>query len=135
MLPLQKAKIENAKPTSMLDQSTSGPLPDQAAFCMVIGSTVTITSSVGDTIRSENMAGARCSVWIPHHHVRMDHGLTLKERDIAAHPNHFVLTDDGNLLVHFALGIEPPQGCSIQCSDSGEMSTRNLILLSKIQQP
>ena len=65
----------------------------------------------------------------------MDYGLSLIERDIAAHPNHFVLTDDGNLLVHFALGIEPSQRRSIQCSDSGEMSTRNVILVRKLQQP
>jgi hypothetical protein len=38
----------------------------------------------------------------------MDNGLSLIERDVATHPNHFVLTVDGNLLVHFALWIEPP---------------------------
>src|ERR1700690_899578 len=88
----------------------------------------------GGDIRSENMASAGCAVRTAHYHVRMDYGLSLIERDITAHPNHFVLADDGNLLVHFALGIEPPQGCSIQCSNSGEMSTRNLILLRKLQQ-
>ena len=49
----------------------------------------------------------------PHYRVSMDYGLSLIERDIAAHPDQFVLTSDGNLLVHFALGIEPSQRCSI----------------------
>src|SRR5438552_12315057 len=61
---------------------------------------------------SEDMAGACCSVWCPHHHVRMDYGLSLIERDVTAHPNHFVLTLDGNLLVHFSLRIKPSQRCS-----------------------
>src|ERR1035437_3124296 len=82
----------------------------------------------------KNMASAGCSIRVSNYHVRMDYGLALIERDITAHPNHFVLTVEGNLLVHFALGIEPPQRCSIQCSDTGEMSTRNLILLRKLQQ-
>jgi hypothetical protein len=86
-------------------------------------------------IRSENMAGARCSVWTSYHHVGMNDGLSFIERDIPAHPNHFPLTVDGNLLVHFAPGIEPPQPCSIHSSNSGEMRTRNLILLRKMQQP
>jgi len=59
-------------------------------------------------VRSENMPAVRCSVWTPHDHVSMDNGLSLIERDVATHPNHFVLTVDGNLLVHFALWIEPP---------------------------
>ena len=81
----------------------------------------------------KNMASAGCSIRVSYYHVRMDYGLSLIERDIAAHPKHFVLTNNGNFLVHFAPGIEPPQRCSIQCSDSGEMSTRNLILLRKLQ--
>src|SRR5439155_21629960 len=85
-------------------------------------------------IRSEDMAGACCSVWCPHHHVRMDQGLCLIERDVTAHPNHFVLTLDGNFLVHFSLRIEPPQRCSIDRANSGEMRTRNVILLCKLQQ-
>src|SRR5271169_6204661 len=80
------------------------------------------------------MTASRCSVWPPNQHVSMDDRLSLIECDIAAHPNHFVLTDDGNLLVHFALRIEPPQRCSTQCPDCGEMSTRNLILFRKLQQ-
>ena len=78
------------------------------------------------------MAGARCSVWTPHHHVRMDYGLSLIERDIAAHPNNFVLAIDRDLLVHFALGIEPAKCSSTYCSDSGEMSARQLILFRKV---
>ncbi len=85
-------------------------------------------------MRSENMAGLRCSVWIPHHHVGMDYGLSLIERDITTHPNHFVLTIDGNLLVHFAPGIKPSQRRSTQRSNGGEMRTRNVILLRKRQQ-
>src|ERR1700739_1687513 len=74
------------------------------------------------------------AVWTSHNHVSMDYGLSLIERDVAAHPNHFMLTFDGNLLVHFALGIEPRHGRSIDCSYRGEMRTRNVILLSKLQQ-
>src|SRR5260221_4821942 len=80
------------------------------------------------------MTALRCPVWIPDQHVRMDYRLSLIERDIAAHPNHFVLTVDGNLFVHFALWIEPPQRCSIESSDRGEMGARNAILLGKLQQ-
>src|SRR5580700_403662 len=80
------------------------------------------------------MTALRCSVWTSHQHVSMDYRLSLIERDVAAHPHHFVLTIDGNLLVHFALGIEPAQRCSIQCSNSGEVRTRNMILLSKLQE-
>src|SRR6266849_6980991 len=64
----------------------------------------------------------------------MDYRLSLIERDVTAHPNHFVLTVDRNLLVHFALRIEPSQRCSIHRSDSGEMRTSNVILLRKLQQ-
>src|SRR5208337_4582141 len=64
----------------------------------------------------------------------MDYGLSLIERDVADHRNHFDLTVDGNLLVHFALWIKPRQGCPIQRSNSGEMRTRNVILLRKVQQ-
>src|ERR1700751_2792348 len=73
------------------------------------------------------------AVWTSHNHVSMDYGLSLIERDVAAHPNHFMLTFDGNLLVHFALGIEPRHCSSIYCSNSGEMRARNVILLSKPQ--
>src|SRR6266850_3658288 len=64
----------------------------------------------------------------------MDYRLSLVERDVATHPRHFNLTLDRNLLVHFALGIEPRQRCSIQRSNRGEMRTRNVILLRKFQQ-
>jgi hypothetical protein len=64
----------------------------------------------------------------------MDYGLPLIECDIAAHPDHFVLTVDRNLPVHFALGIEPSQRRSVQCPYSREMRTRNVILVSKLQQ-
>src|SRR5277367_1367312 len=80
------------------------------------------------------MAAVRCSVWSSQHHVRMDYGLSLIERDITAHPNRFLLTADGNLLVHFALRIEPPQRGSIHRSNSGEMRARNVILLGKLRQ-
>src|SRR5579862_765539 len=80
------------------------------------------------------MPALRCSDWIPYHHVGMDYGLSFIERDVAAHSNHFVLTLDGNLLVHFALGIEPAQRGSIECSNRSEMCTRNVIFLSKFQQ-
>jgi hypothetical protein len=83
-------------------------------------------------VRSKNMASACRSLWAAYHHMRMDYGLSLIERDITDHPNHFVLTIDGNLLIHFASGIEPPQRCSIHSTDSGEMSTRNLIVLGKL---
>src|ERR1700730_1016075 len=80
------------------------------------------------------MSTVRRSVWTPQHHVRMDYGFSMIERDISAHPNQFVLAADGYLLVHFALGIEPPKRCSIHRSNSGEMRTPNLILLGKLQQ-
>src|SRR5580704_18482190 len=80
------------------------------------------------------MAAVRCSVWSRHHHVRMDNGLSLIEGDVAAHTNRFLLTADGNLLVHFALRIEPPQRGSVQRSNSGEMCARNVILLRKLRQ-
>src|SRR6202162_2186933 len=83
--------------------------------------------------RIENVAGARCSVWAPHYYMRMDYGLSLIECDIAAHPNHFVLAVDENLLVHFALGIKPSQRRTIQRSNRGEMRTRNVILVRKLQ--
>src|SRR5258705_3462107 len=83
---------------------------------------------------SENVAGSRRSVWIPHHHVRMDYRLSLKKCYVTAHPDHFVLTVDGNLLVHFALGIEPSQRRSVQRSNSSEMRTRYVVLVRKLQQ-
>jgi hypothetical protein len=58
----------------------------------------------------------------------MDYGLSLIERDIAAHPDHLVLTADRNLFVHFALGIKPTQRRSVQCFDSREMRTRKNVL-------
>src|SRR6478609_10214584 len=64
----------------------------------------------------------------------MDDGLSLIERDIAAHADHFVLTVDRNLLVHFALRIKPSQCSSIQRSNGGEMGAGNVILLRKLQQ-
>src|SRR5258705_13977050 len=63
----------------------------------------------------------------------MDYGLSLIESDVSAHPNYFVLTLDRNLLVHFALRIKPSQRCSIHRSNGGEMGTRNVILLRKLQ--
>src|SRR5271165_584207 len=67
-------------------------------------------------IRIKKMAALGCSVWTPHHQVRMDCRLTLIERDVTAHSNDFVLTFNANLLVHFALRIEPPQGRSVHRS-------------------
>src|ERR1700742_2833351 len=80
------------------------------------------------------MSSASSSVWAPHHHMRVNNMLSLIERDIAAHSNHFVLAHDRNLFVHLALGIEPSQRRSVHCSNSGEMSTCNVILLCKLQQ-
>src|SRR4029077_11343464 len=85
-------------------------------------------------VRMENMAAARGSVRIPHHHMRMDYRLSLIERDVTAHADHFMLTLDGNLLVHFALGIKPRQRCTVHSSNGGEVCTRNVILLSKFLQ-
>src|SRR3984885_3395296 len=81
------------------------------------------------------MAGTRGSVWAPYHHVRVDNGSPLIERDVATHPDQFVLTIDSNLFVHFALGIEPAHRCVIQCSDRGEMRAGDVIFLSKLLQP
>src|SRR5580704_18928366 len=81
------------------------------------------------------MAGTRGSVWAPHHHVCVDDGSPLIERDVATHPDQFVLTVDGNLLVHFALGIEPAHRCVIQRSNSSEMRAGDAIFLSKLLQP
>src|SRR5882762_2277092 len=64
----------------------------------------------------------------------MDYRLSLIKRGVAAHSDRFDLTLDGDLLVHLALRIEPPQCCSIQRSNSVEMRTANVILLGKIQQ-
>src|SRR5713226_5822932 len=80
------------------------------------------------------MAAARGPVWISHHHVRMDYRLSLIECNVTAHPDHFALTLDGNLLVHFPLGIEPRQRCSIHGSNRGKVCTRNVILLRKLLQ-
>jgi hypothetical protein len=63
--------------------------------------------------------------------MHMQRRLSTIERDITAHPDHFVLTVDENLLVHVSLGIEKSQPCSTQGSDSGEMGTGNLILPGK----
>ena len=80
------------------------------------------------------MSTVRRSVWTPQHHVRMDYGFSTIERDISAHPNQFVLAVHGNLLVHFSLWIKPSERCSIYRSNSGEMRTRNVILVRKLQQ-
>src|ERR1035438_4425573 len=40
-------------------------------------------------IRIKNMAAACCSIGVSHYHVRMDYGLSVIERNITAHPNHF----------------------------------------------
>ena len=80
------------------------------------------------------MTALRRPIWIPDEHVRMDYRLSLVERDIPAHPYHFVLTGDGNLFVHFALGIEPRHCCSIHRSNRGEMRARHVILLGELQQ-
>src|SRR5438105_12806874 len=66
--------------------------------------------------------------------MRMHYWLSLIERDIAAHADHFVLTVDRNLLVHFALRIKPSQRCPIHRSNGGEMGTGNVILLRKLEQ-
>jgi hypothetical protein len=63
----------------------------------------------------------------------VDYGLSLVESDITAHSNHFMLTVDGDLLVHFTPRIEPPQRCSVHCPDSGEMSAGDFVLLRKLQ--
>src|ERR1700693_6212944 len=80
------------------------------------------------------MAALRCSVWAADKHVSMNYGLSLIERDVAAHPNHFVLTIDGNLLVHLALRIEPAHGGAVHRSDSGEVRAGNVVLLRKLQE-
>src|SRR5262249_49326378 len=85
-------------------------------------------------VRTENMAAARGSVWIPYDHVRMYYRLPLIERDVTAHPDHFMLTLNGNLLVHFSLAIEPRQRCTVHSSDSDEMCARNVILLREFLQ-
>src|SRR6266404_6088123 len=64
----------------------------------------------------------------------MRHRLSLIESDVTAHPNHFVLTLDGNLLVRFALRIKPTQRCSIHRANGGEMRAGNVILLCKLEQ-
>src|SRR6266403_3207854 len=80
------------------------------------------------------MAALRCSIWTSNHDVRMDYGLSLVERDVPTHSDHFVLAVNGNLFVHFSLGIKPRQCCFIQRSNGGEMRTGNLILLCKFLQ-
>jgi hypothetical protein len=58
-----------------------------------------ISGAVIDALIRQNnrhMASAGCAGRFPHHHVRMDYRLSLIERDITAHPNDFVLNDDGN---------------------------------------
>src|SRR5437660_548569 len=64
----------------------------------------------------------------------MDYGLSLIERDVTAHSNHFMLTVDRNFLVHFALRIKRTQRCSIDRSNGGKMGTGNVILLRKLEQ-
>src|SRR5437899_1532325 len=64
----------------------------------------------------------------------MYYGLSLIKGDVADHRNHFDMPFDGDLLVRLALGIKPCQCRSTQRSDSGEMRTRYVILLRKIQQ-
>src|ERR1700704_375755 len=61
----------------------------------------------------------------------MDDGLSLIKRNVTAHPNHFVLSKDGDLFIHFELGIKPRQCGSVHCPNSGEMRTSNVILLSE----
>src|SRR5207302_11411378 len=81
------------------------------------------------------MASARCSIGCSYYHVGMHYRLSLIESDVTAHPNHFVLTLNGNLLVHFTLRIKPTQRCSIHRSNGGEMRAGNVILLRKLEQP
>src|ERR1700733_7755272 len=81
------------------------------------------------------MASTRGAVWAPHHHVRVDYGPSLVECDVATHPDQFMLTIDGDLLVHFALGIEPAHRGVIERSDGGEMRAGDVIFLSKLLQP
>ena len=94
---------------------------------------VTFSVSSGVDVTPFRQVAVR-PVGCPYHHMRMDYGLSLIERDVTTHPNHFVLTMDGNFLVHFALGIKPSQRRSTQRSNSGEMRTRYVILLCKLQQ-
>src|SRR5260370_38862067 len=77
----------------------------------------------------EKMAASRGSVLTPHHHMSMNYRLPLIERDVTTHSDHFMLTLDGDLLVHFALEIKPPQRSGAHSSDDGEGCTRNVILL------
>ena len=84
-------------------------------------------------MRRENMASKRCSVRIAHDHVRVNHGLSLIERNITAHSNNLVLAVDGNFLVHFAVGIEVSQGRTVQRADRGEVRARNVILFGELQ--
>jgi hypothetical protein len=83
----------------------------------------------------EKMTALHCSVCVPNHHMRVNYGLSLIERDVAAHPNDLALTFNGNLFVHFALGIEPPQCCSIHRTSSGEVRTCNVVLFRELLQP
>src|SRR5260370_30739243 len=48
----------------------------------------------------EKMAASRGSVLTPHHHMRMDYRLSLIERDVTTHSDHFILTLHADLLVH-----------------------------------
>jgi len=80
------------------------------------------------------MAAASGSIWKSHHHVGMNYWLSLIECDVTAHPDHFVLTLDGNLLVHFPLRIKPRKRSSIHSSNGGEVCTHNVILLGKLLQ-
>src|SRR5438093_9292627 len=63
----------------------------------------------------------------------MDYRLSLIERDVTAHSNHFVLTVDRNFLVRFAVRIKPSQRCPIYRANGGEMRAGNVILLRKLE--
>src|ERR1700676_4239633 len=112
-----------------MDLSTSDPLWDLTVFASLLDRQSPSLPRVGIHTRQER---GRCSVRPPNRHMRMQRRYSMIERDITNHPDHFVLTVDENLLVHFSLGIEQPQRCSTQGSDSCEMGTGNLILLGKL---
>src|SRR5580704_17825907 len=83
----------------------------------------------------ENMAALRCSVRVSHYHVRVDDRFSLIECDVTAHPDHFVLADNRNFLVHLALRIKPRQSRSTYGPDGREVRAGNVILLGELQQP
>jgi len=80
------------------------------------------------------MPASAASVRGRHHYVRMDHRLSLVERDVADQRHHFDPTIDGNLLEHFALRIVLGQSSAAKPADGREMRARHAIFLRKSQQ-